>query len=193
MASQNTKQNMDITLRKNKTYKQLLWIGIGSIVMFFGGLTSAYIVRKAEGNWLEFDMPIWFTISTIAVIASSASLWFALQNIKKDKSATNLLLTTLIIGLIFTFSQTQGWEDLVANGVYLTGEGSNPSGSFIYVLTLAHLMHLLGGLIALSITTIKSKLNKYSKDNYLGIELISTYWHFIGFLWLYLFLFFSYS
>ena len=74
---------MDTALRKNKTYKQLLWIGIGSIVMFFGGLTSAYIVRKAEGNWLEFEMPIWFTISTIAVILSSASLWFALQNIKK--------------------------------------------------------------------------------------------------------------
>ena len=72
---------MEIALRKNKTYKQLLWIGIGSIVMFFGGLTSAYIVRKAEGNWLEFDMPIWFTISTIAVIASSTSLWFASQNI----------------------------------------------------------------------------------------------------------------
>ena len=76
---------MQITLRQNKTYKQLLWIGIGSIVMFFGGLTSAYIVRKAEGNWLEFDMPIWFTISTIAVIASSTSLWFASQNIKNNK------------------------------------------------------------------------------------------------------------
>lgn len=184
---------MKIELRKNKTSKQLLWIGIGSIVMFFGGLTSAYIVRKAEGNWLEFEMPIWFTISTIAVIASSVSLWFAIQNIKEDKSATNLLTTTLIIGLTFTFSQVQGWKDLVAQGVYLTGEDSNPSGSFIYVITLAHLMHLIGGIVALSITTIKSKLNKYSKENYLGIELISIYWHFIGLLWLYLFLFFSYS
>lgn len=184
---------MEITLRKNKTYKQLLWIGIGSILMFFGGLTSAYIVRKAEGNWLEFEMPIWFTFSTIAVIASSMSLWFALQNIKKGESATNFLITTLSIGILFTLSQIQGWEDLVAKGVYLTGEGSNPSGSFIYVITLAHLMHLIGGLIALSITTIKSKLNKYSKENYIGIELISTYWHFIGLLWLYLFLFFSYS
>lgn len=184
---------MDIALRKNKTYKQLLWIGIGSIVMFFGGLTSAYIVRKAEGNWLEFEMPIWFTISTIAVIFSSASLWFALKNIKEDKSATNLLITTLTLGLIFTFSQFQGWKSLVTQGVYLTGEGSNPSGSFIYVITLAHLFHLLGGIIALSIVTLKSKLNKYSKDNYLGIELISIYWHFIGLLWLYLFLFFSYS
>ena len=184
---------MEITLRKNKTYKQLLWIDIGSIVMFFGGQTSAYIVRTAEGNWLEFEMPIWFTFSTIAAIASSMSLWFALQNIKKGKSATNFLITTLSIGLLFTLSQIQGWEDLVAKGVYLTGEGSNPSGSFIYVITLAHLMHLIGGLIALSVTTIKSKLNKYSKENYLGIELISTYWHFIGLLWLYLFLFFSYS
>tara|TARA_B100000945_G_scaffold194978_1_gene156689 strand:+ start:1984 stop:2538 length:555 start_codon:yes stop_codon:yes gene_type:complete len=184
---------MDIALRKNKTYKQLLWIGIGSIVMFFGGLTSAYIVRKAEGNWLEFEMPIWFTISTIAVIASSASLWFALQNIKNNKSASTFLITTLSIGLLFTYSQIQGWENLVAQGVYLTGEGSNPSGSFIYVITLAHLIHLIGGILALSITTIKSKLNKYSKENYLGIELISIYWHFIGLLWLYLFLFFSYS
>ncbi|GIR13212.1 MAG: hypothetical protein CM15mP23_17870 [Cryomorphaceae bacterium] len=74
-------------------------------------------------------------------------------------------------------------------GVYLTGEGSNPSGSFIYVITLAHLIHLLGGLVALGITTVKSKLNIYSKENYLGIELISIYWHFIGLLWLYLFLF----
>ena len=184
---------MEIVLRQNKTFKQLLWIGIGSIVMFFGGLTSAYIVRKAEGNWLEFEMPIWFTLSTIAVIASSVSLWCAIHNIKKDKSATNFLLTTLIIGLIFTFSQFQGWKDLVAQGVYLTGEGSNPSGSFIYVITLAHLCHLIGGILALSITTLKSKLNKYSKNNYLGIELISIYWHFIGLLWLYLFLFFSYS
>jgi len=184
---------MEISLIKNKASKQLLWIGIGSIVMFFAGLTSAYIVRKAEGNWLEFDMPLWFTISTICVIASSATLWFALHNIKENKPATNFLIATLIIGLTFTFSQVQGWDDLVAKGVYLTGEGSNPSGSFIYVISLAHLLHLIGGLIALTITTLKSKLNHYSKDNYLGIELISIYWHFIGLLWLYLFLFFSYS
>ena len=180
-------------LVKNKTYKQLLWIGIGSIVMFFAGLTSAYIVRKAEGNWLEFDIPIWFTFSTITVIISSFSLWFALKNIKQNKSATEFLIATLLLGFIFTYSQIQGWKDLVSQGVYLTGEGSNPSGSFLYVITLAHLFHLIGGILALFITTIKSKLNIYSKDNYLGIELISIYWHFIGLLWLYLFLFFSYS
>ena len=78
---------METALRQNKTFKQLLWIGIGSIVMFFGGLTSAYIVRKAEGNWLEFEMPIWFTLSTIAVIVSSIS----------SVSYTHLTLPTILL------------------------------------------------------------------------------------------------
>jgi len=184
---------MNLALKKNKTSKQLLWIGIVGIVMFFAGLTSAYIVRKAEGNWLEFEMPVWFTISTVAIVASSTLLWFSLQNIKDGRSATNLLFGTLILGLFFTYSQVQGWDQLVSEGVYLTGEGSNPSGSFIYVITLSHLLHLVGGLIALGVTIVKSKRGKYSKENYLGIELTSIYWHFLGVLWLYLFLFFSYS
>jgi len=184
---------MQLNLKKNKASKQLLWIGIVSIVMFFGGLTSAYIVRKAEGGWLEFEMPVWFTISTIAIIVSSALLLFAAQNVKSGKSATTLLLGTLFLGILFSYSQIQGWGDLVAQGVYLTGEGSNASGSFIYAITLMHLLHLIGGLVALLITTKKSKQGNYSKDNYLGIQLASIYWHFLGILWLYLFLFFNYS
>lgn len=184
---------MQLAIKHNKATKQLLWIGIAAIIMFFAGLTSAYIVRKAEGNWLEFEMPVWFTISTVAIIASSALLVFAWQNVKEGKNTFNLLLGTLILGLFFTYSQVQGWEELVSEGVYLTGEGSNPSGSFIYVLTLAHLLHLIGGLVALCITSIKAKQGKYTKENYLGIQLTSIYWHFLGILWLYLFLFFSYT
>jgi len=184
---------MELALKRNIVSKQLLWVGICGIVMFFAGLTSAYIVRKAEGNWLEFEMPVWFTISTVAIIASSALLWFSFQNIRVGRSATQLLLGTLILGSFFAYSQVQGWEQLISEGVYLTGEGSNPAGSFIYVITLAHLLHLVGGLIALSVTTIKSKQGKYSKENYLGIGLTSIYWHFLGLLWLYLFLFFSYT
>ena len=183
---------MEISI-KNRALKQLLWIGIISIIMFFAGLTSAYIVRKAEGNWLEFGMPIWFKISSIIVLLSSISLWIATKKIKNGQSGTNLLIITLLIGLCFTVSQVQGWKDLVSQGVYLTGEGSNPSGSFIYVLTLAHLIHLIGGLVGLIILIIKSALNKISFENPLSVELMSIYWHFIGLLWLYLFLFFNYS
>jgi cytochrome c oxidase subunit 3 len=183
---------MELTISKNKTSKQLLWIGIAAIIMFFAGLTSAYVVRKAEGNWLEYVMPIWFMLSTIAIIVSSILLWISVKKIKSGKSSYIYILSTLILGLFFAYSQFQGWQELVSEGIFLTGEGSNPSGSFLYVITLLHLLHLLGGLITLCVSTINAKRGKYTSTNYLGIELTSIYWHFLGLLWLYLFLFLIY-
>ena len=78
-------------------------------------------------------------------------------------------------------------------GLYMTGEGSNVASSFLYVLTLSHLAHLTGGLIALLVTTINSKRGKYSADNLLGIELTSIYWHYLTALWIYLFFFMQYT
>ena len=65
----------------------------------------------------------------------------------------------------------------------------NSSGSFIFVFTLVHLLHWLGGAIALIVMFIKGLRLRYSADNYLGMTLGSTYWHFLGILWLYLYLF----
>jgi len=183
---------MELTINKNKTSKQLLWIGIVAIIMFFAGLTSAYVVRKAEGNWLEFVMPSWFLLSTIAIIISSILLWISVKRIKADKHSFIFIFITLLLGILFSYSQIQGWQQLVSEGIYLTGEGSNPSGSFLYVITLLHLLHLAGGLITLGVSTINAKKGKYTSSNYLGIELTSIYWHFLGVLWIYLFLFFQY-
>ena len=73
---------MELMLNRNKTFKQLLWVGIGAIAMFFAGLTSAYIVRKAEGNWIEFILPNWFWYSTITIIFSSLLLYIVQQQIE---------------------------------------------------------------------------------------------------------------
>jgi cytochrome c oxidase subunit III len=177
---------------KNRALKQLLWVGMGSIAMFFAGLTSAYIVRKAEGNWTEFILPEWFWYSTITIIFSSAVLILAKQKIKKDKSIFSLVLSVFILGGLFSFFQLNGWKELINQGVYLTGEGSNVAGSFLYVLTLSHLVHLIGGLIALLVTAINAKRNKYNAKNYLGLEITSIYWHFLSILWIYLFFFLKY-
>ena len=178
-----------MNLIQKKSLKQLLWIGIGSIVMFFAGLTSAYIVRKAEGNWLEFILPDWFLYSTITIVLSSVLLIVAKSHLKKNKPVNRFIFFTLLLGLLFSYFQFRGWQNLTTQGIFLTGEGSNVSGSFLYVITLSHLVHLLGGLIALVITLINAQRNKYHSNNYLGFELTSNYWHFLGLLWVYLFFF----
>ena len=172
---------------ENNAKKQLLWIGMGSILMFFGGLTSAYIVRKPEGNWLEFVLPEYFTFSTVIIVLSSVLLFFVKGQLRKNNSAFQLVLSVLLLGLLFTFFQFKGWQQLIAQGVYLTGEGSNASGSFLYVLTLAHLVHLFGGLIALLYVTIQSKKKVFTIENSLAIDLTSLYWHFLALLWLFVF------
>ena len=177
---------------KNKSAKLLLWVAIAGISMFFAGLTSAYIVRKAEGNWITFQLPDWFLFSTIVIVFSSISIIIAKRIVKQNKSATSWLFTTLLLGSFFAFFQLKGWELLVEQGLYMTGEGSNISASFLYVITLAHLVHLIGGLIALLITAINTKRGKYTNKDCLGFELTTIYWHFLGLLWVYLFFFLKY-
>ena len=180
---------MDIALR-NTVKKQLLWVAMAAISMFFASLLSAFIVEKADVlNWNEFILPNYFVLSTGVIILSSTLLLFIKQQLRKEGSVFILVCAVLILGLIFSYFQIKGWQQLTNQGIYLTGAGSNISGSFLYVVTLTHLLHLLGGLIALFISTIKSKRNLYSIDNYLGLELTSIYWHFLTVLWILLFSF----
>ena len=180
---------MDITLR-NTVKKQLLWVALVSISMFFASLLSAFIVEKADVlNWNEFILPNYFVLSTGVIILSSLLLLFIRRKLRKQESVFSLVFTVLILGILFSYFQIKGWQQLTNQGIYLTGAGSNISGSFLYVVTLTHLLHLVGGLVGLCISTIKSKQNLYSINNYLGLELTSIYWHFLTVLWIILFAF----
>ena len=175
---------------KIATEKVLLAIGIGSIVMLFAGLTSGYIVRQAEGNWKFFEVPSVFYISSIIILISSFTMQMAIRAVKKDdlSQVKTFLLITLGLGLAFVFSQFLGWNELVKNDVYFADK-LTPSGSFFYVITGLHLAHLAFGLLGLIITGSKSIRERYSSQNYLGISLCAIYWHFLGGLWIYLFVF----
>ena len=194
---------MDIELRKI-VKKQLLWVALVSISMFFASMLSAFIVEKADvGNWKDFILPVYFTIdwnnesvdigyfliSTVIIIISSLLLLFVKPLLKNGKSIFSLVFIVFILGILFTYFQIKGWQELTKQGVYLTGIGSNVAGSFLYILTLTHLLHLFGGLVGLCISTIKSKQNLYSINNYLGLELTTIYWHFLTILWIILFTF----
>lgn len=174
--------------------KFALWAGLASIVMFFIGITSAFIVKKvaaqAAGSWKEFAIPTWFYFSTAVIILSSLTYWMAVRAFKANNRSQFqlLLLATTILGTLFLTMQYLGWSRLVEIGIYLGGAQSTASGSFFYVISGAHAAHILGGLIFLLIATIKSFIKPLSSFNSTSLDMIGTYWHFVDILWIYLFI-----
>jgi cytochrome c oxidase subunit 3 len=182
----NTYQN------KSKTYKTMLWIGMISMFMMFGGLTSAYIVSKSRPDWMsDFELPFAFSLSTFVIITSSILFHLAVKAIKRDNRAqTSLFLgITLILGIIFIVLQFVGFNEIIETGYFFTGPESSVTTSFLYIVVVMHLAHLFAGIISLLIVIYNHYKQKYNSSQPLGIELSALFWHFLDFVWLYLFLF----
>lgn len=176
---------------KQKTAKPMLWIGLVSIIMFFAGLTSAVIVSKGTAVWENIQVPSAFVISTIFILLSSLTFYLGEQSLKSNQLAKVkiFVLATLVLGLLFTVTQYLAWTELYGNGIVWAGSESSAAGSYFYALTALHLAHLLGGIISLLVVSFKSITEKYNSENLLGMQLSSTYWHFLTALWVYLYLF----
>lgn len=176
---------------KESTAKLLLYVAIGSIVMAFAGLTSAYVVTKGSGAALVFDLPSGFYFSTGVLLLSSLTINLALGAAKKDKfsAITFWLVTTFILGLVFAALQYYAWGELYANKIYFAGNKSNSAGSFLYVITGLHVAHLFGGLLYLIGIITRALKQQFNSQNLLKLKLIGIYWHFLDILWIYLFLF----
>jgi cytochrome c oxidase subunit 3 len=181
----------EIRLKTIKAKKMMLLFSMLSIAMTFAGLTSAYIVSKSRPDWLkDFELPFAFVVSTVVIILSSISIYIAKKSVKNNEvSKTTLwLLITFGLGIIFVISQFSGFNELIGLGYFFTGAQSTITTSFLYVLTVLHLAHLFAGLIVLIVVIINNYKNKYKTEK-LGFELAVTFWHFLGILWLYLFVF----
>lgn len=178
---------------RNKIHskKFALIIACASIVMMFMAFTSAYIVRRAAGNWLEFRLPTIFFINTAVILLSSVTLQASYYFFKNGKELLykGLMILSFLLGVLFLILQYQGWLDMQAIGVELTG---NPSGSFVYVISGVHAAHILGGLAALTVALVQAFSLRYkvTPRRKLRFELTLIYWHFVDFLWVYLLVFF---
>ena len=170
--------------------KFALILAMAGIIMMFSALTSAYIVRKAAGNWLEFKLPALFLYNTLVLIASSITAHLSYRFYDRGEVAKYRMFTaiTFSLGVLFLVLQVIAWEQLKNIGVPLDG---NPSGSFIYVISGTHAAHVLGGLGALflGLRTAFSPY-KHSAGRKLSIQLVNIYWHFVDVLWIYLIIFF---
>jgi cytochrome c oxidase subunit 3 len=169
----------------------LLILLIFSIVMMFAAFTSGYIVRRDEGNWREFELPTSLLINSIIIALSSASMQWAYFSARKDEinQVKIGLIITLVLGLAFLVGQYHSFGDLVDGNTYFGGADANPSGSFVYVLMGVHAFHLITGLIFLAVVLKRTLNYQVHSRAMLSIGNATLYWHFLGGLWLYLYLF----
>ena len=175
--------------KKIHPHKFTLWVAIGSIVMMFAGLTSAYIVKREQPNWTSFDMPRVFWYSTVVMVISSILIQLALKSFKDRELARyrGLVVTTLIFGLVFILLQWIGFRQIWDSGVTLKGSGA---AQFLYIIFGLHAFHVLGGVVALILMFVRAFNRKYRSYNVVPVEIAATYWHFVDLLWVYLFVFF---
>ena len=188
-------KNDSILLRSNKAKKMMLWLGMISMSMTFAGLTSAYVVSSSRADWIQqIDLPFDFTISSLIIILSSVTFYLAFKMLKmKNLKITHLLLIiTLSLALAFIYFQIQGFNGIIEKGYYFTGPESSITTSYLYILVLLHIAHLVAGIIIVLYVLFNSFMGVYFNGNTLGFELALTFWHFLDILWLYLYLFVSF-
>lgn len=227
--------------RMAKAKRSITYLLFFSIVMFFAGLTSAYLVSKGGATyWVNFHLPKAFWWSTGFILVSSATMQMALGHARNDRrrQVAPFVLLTLVLGLSFSASQFKGWNDMLNDGYALVsrlkslkGEYGtdytierrgltlvkkgdefflpddtdfehplnpemdqvlNSASSYFYALTYSHFAHILGGLIALVVITIKAFMGRYGREEHQGLWAGTVYWHFLGALWVYLLLFLAY-
>jgi cytochrome c oxidase subunit 3 len=172
-------------------YRIGMWVALAAIVMMFTALSSAYIVRAASSNdWQPLAMPRILLFSTALIVTSSGTLEAARRKLKAQLSSAynRWLLLTVLLGMGFLISQLLAWRQLSRQGIYLA---SNPHSSFFYLLTAAHGVHLLGGLLALIYLVIRTSRQRKEElleaKHHAAADAVTLYWHFMDVLWLYLF------
>lgn len=166
-----------------------MWVGIGSIIMMFAGLTSAYIVKRQQPGWTGFSMPAIFWYSTAVLLASSIVMQLAMGAFKNRNMPKyrRLLGVTTGMGVLFILMQVIGYMQLQRLGVKIEGSGG---GVFFIIIFAIHAVHVLGGVITLLVLFLKSLSARRRSYNMVPIEVASTYWNFVDILWIYLFVFF---
>lgn len=183
---------MLLTMKGNKVnthpHRYMMWITIASIVMMFAGLSSAFIVKRSQANWITYRIPLAFYYSTAVIIFSSISVMMARKAFSERQMSkyTRWLTVTAVLGCGFVMLQYLGFTELWKQGVTVT---RNVSFSFLYVLVGIHAIHVIGGLVALIIMLFKSLNKRQRMYSEVPISVMGTYWHFVDILWVYLLIF----
>lgn len=175
--------------KKIHPHKFTLWVALGSIIMMFAGLTSAYVVKREQPGWTTFSIPRAFWYSTAVILLSSLTVQMALKSFKEREFLRyrNLITVTALLGILFVLLQWMGFRQIWDSGITLKGSGG---GQFLFIIAGLHALHVLAGVVALIVMFLRAFGSKIRSYNSVPVELMSTYWHFVDLLWIYLLIFF---
>lgn len=172
----------------SRTYRTGMWMALVAIVMLFAAFTSALVVRKGMSeDWISTALPRILWPNTLVLMASSLTLELSRRALKAGRGTVfaRWLYATVALGLAFLGGQLLAWKELASRGVYLA---TNPSSSFFYLLTAAHGVHLLGGVMALSYVVLRAGRIALAPANRTVVDVTALYWHFMDGLWIYILL-----
>jgi cytochrome c oxidase subunit 3 len=163
------------------------WVLLTAVIMLFAGLSSAYIVLRGTPEWQNITVPRIVWGSTLVLFASSVAIEFARHAVRRNhpEGVRQWVVVSGILGLTFLVGQLVAWRQLVNAGVYLA---TTIHSSFFYVLTGAHALHLLGGLIGLAYVLQKAFANQLTATNHEPLKAFALYWHFMDVVWIYCFI-----
>lgn len=183
-----------------------LLVGLTGVLMIFVSFTSAYIVRQGlptfDGrtnalvrDWFSIPLPPLLFLNTLVLLLSSGTMEMARRSAARDAGVLQAasipgsparewkipwLTLTVLLGLSFLIGQWTVWRELAASGLYLS---TNPSSSFVYLLTGTHGVHLLGGILALVVAGASSLLRGSAESRAVVVDVAGWYWHFMAGVW----------
>jgi cytochrome c oxidase subunit III len=175
--------------KKMHPHKFTLWVAIGSITMMFAGFTSAYIVKSNQAGWQPVQMPKIFYLSSVLILLSSGTIYLAYLALKNRQTGKYRMLVSLtaLLGLGFVATQLIGFQELWKQNITFK---DSVAGSFFYIITGVHALHVVGGVIALIVIFARAFSTKAKYYSTTPVEIAGIYWHFVDILWMYLFMFF---
>ncbi|OIN60036.1 cytochrome c oxidase subunit 3 [Arsenicibacter rosenii] len=187
----------NIFTKRREPFRFMVWLGIAGSVLLFLVLLATYLLRSGGPGWKQVALPNVFLLSTVVILLSSLTLHTANQAFRNERFPMyrTYMGMTLLLGILFMVLQAWGWRQMVLAGI---GLQANPAGGFVYILSGLHLLHILIGLIFLTIAFAEAIRRRQYIDafvysvnppNQLKIKLMTLYWHFVDILWLVVFAF----
>lgn len=158
-----------------------LWVVIVTVTMLFAGFISAYLIRRASGDWIPIYSPPLLLANTAAIIASSVALHRA--QARRGRGYTIWMLLGIGLGSAFLAGQMLVWKQLAAAGIFLP---TSPHGSFFFMLSSVHAAHVLGGVAAL-LHALRRSLRRGIESGRMATRMAATYWHFVTGVWIVLY------